>query len=72
MKWWMGLKLVQKESVCVCVCVCVGQRSVPGFSRVVAGVTTRGQSELFCLLYLDEKLQNFSVVFQIELKLTDF
>lgn len=64
----MGLKLVQKESVCVC----VGQPSVPGFSRVVAGVTTRGQSELFCLLYLDEKLQNFSVVFQMELKLTDF
>lgn len=52
--------------------MCVGQPSVPGFSRVVAGVTTRGQSELFCLLYLDEKLQNFSVVFQMELKLTDF
>ena len=32
-----------------------GQPSVPGFARVVTGITTRGQSELFCL-YLNEKL----------------
>lgn len=55
----------------MCMCVC-RTAQCSWFSRVVAGVTTRGQSELFCLLYLDEKLQTFSVVFQIELKLTDF
>lgn len=55
----------------MCVYVCVGQPSVPG-SPGLWQVTTRGQSELFVFSTLMKNYKLFSVVFQVELKLTDF